>query len=97
MTSQDWKEIIDGYDKEKETIIAYCKRFNITDSRFYYYRDKFNGKHNSTAIKNTHFIPAKVVQEKKMMKFAVNHVALEVENSVDDDSLRRIINICTKI
>ncbi len=23
MTSQDWKEIIDGYDKEKETIISY--------------------------------------------------------------------------
>ena len=45
MTSQDWEEIIDVYDKEKETIIAYCKRHNVTDSRFYYYRDKFYGKH----------------------------------------------------
>lgn len=96
MEIKDWKRIIEEYDKEKETIIDYCRRLGVTDSCFYYYREKYYGKQVITKEKPK-FVPATVKRENKTINFEVNSIALSIDNTVDDDTLKRIINACVNI
>lgn len=91
-----WKTIIDAYDPTKETLIAYCKSHDISQKSFNRNRLLIYGKKHSN---NKSFMPVTVAPAVKdtSFKFSINNISVTTDSSIDDDSLKKIIKICSEL
>ena len=90
---EEWSRIIASYNPEESTVVHYCKQLEITKSRFYYYRDKFQ-KSNSIST----FLPVKISEQvNSILSFTVNDISLKINTNIDDESLKRLIRICSSL
>ena len=95
-TMNKWKPLIDAYDPTKETMISYCKTHGINQKSFNRNRLLIYGKKHSN--KKT-FMPVTVVPTIKntSFKFSINDISVTADSSIDDESLKKIIKICSEL
>lgn len=82
-TPNQWLSIIDGFEKSSLTINAYCKKHNISTSRFCTVRKKM--REGTSTI-----IPVQIKKDDSI-KFKVNGLNIEVSSELDFESLSLIL------
>lgn len=92
ISEDEWRRIIEAYNPEKFTVVEYCNKLNISKSHFYYYRDKFRHQNCDTVS----FVPVKIATRQNL-SFSVNIISMKVDSSIDDISLKRLIDIYSQI
>lgn len=86
-----WKKLMESYDPSIDTVTSFCRKANISKSRFYYYKKRFGKQEPS-------FLPCMIKEDTNAeLTFKVNDIAIKVSSNIDDDSLRRIISICNSL
>lgn len=91
-----WKTIIDAYDPTKENLSAYCRTHGINRRTFDRNRLLIYGTNRSN---NKSFMPVTVAPAVKdtSFKFSINNISVTTDSSIDDDSLKKIIKICSEL
>lgn len=94
-TMNKWKTIIDAYDPTKENLSAYCRSHGINRRSFDRNRLLIYGKKHSN---NKSFMPVTVAPAVKdtLFKFSINNISVTTDSSIDD-SLKKIIKICSEL
>ncbi len=86
-----WKKLMESYDPSIDNVSSFCRKANISKSRFYYYKKRLGMQESS-------FLPCMIKKEANdNLTFKVNDIAIKVSTNIDDDSLRRIISICNSL
>ena len=89
-----WKAIIDGYQKDKETVQNYCKRIGVHNRMFYHYRVLIYGPSSKHKPKEKKLLPV-VVENPGSTSVKINRIDISYQNaSISDSELSRIIRLC---
>jgi len=73
---EEWKTIIDGYDRRTQSLADYCKKQNISVASYYQNKRKIN----ETVLE---FLPAVIQQEETDMAFECNGYQLKISTSMN--------------
>jgi len=90
-SNEEWREIVNSYNPNEGSVSQFCKKNNLCESCFYAHKREFNKEKKPT------FVPAVVTKPKQDICFRINDIPITVNDSIDDDSLSRIIGICSKL
>lgn len=93
-TIEKWKPLIEGYDKSTETIEAYCKRLDIDEKKYFYYRKLMEREAVDPKSPNIEILPV-IIKHSGRTRIQVNGVTIEYESrDISDENLRRIFRVC---
>ena len=73
---EEWRKIIDGYDKKSKSLADYCKERNISVASYYQNKRKLNQS-------GLRFLPAVIEQEESDIAFECNGYQLKISASMD--------------
>lgn len=89
-----WQKIVDGYDRNKETLKAYCQRLGISPRLYHTYRTELYGRSDRSRFKSDKLLPV-VIDNSAETELTVNNIRLAYKSgSVSDTELRRILKLC---
>lgn len=85
--SRNWNKIIADYESSKMTTREYCEKHHLVYSTFVTMKSRMKKKQNSSC-----FLPVIcTVDEKENISFFIDDHKIEVDSSIDDKTLKRII------
>lgn len=95
-TLEYWKPIIDGYQKDKETVKEYCQRLGICNRMFYHYRLALYGPSENYRCSEVKLLPVVIEEDDAgSTSVRINSVDLKFsDRSISDEQLSRIIRLC---
>lgn len=64
----NWKELINKFSSYEGTLVDYCRKNNITENQFYYYRKKFKNKNENKTKTIFHPITVEKKETDKIIK-----------------------------
>jgi len=93
-TLERWKKIIDEYQRDRETLKAYCERLGVNTRLYHKYRNEIYGRSERFRFKSDILLPV-IITNSQESKLTVNDIRIAYTgDSISDAELQRILRLC---
>ena len=92
-TLERWKPIIDGYQKDKESVLNYCKRLGINPRLYHHYKKEIYGRTKPYQTRQIKLLPVIAESSPEQTKVSVNQIQISY-GDITDQELSRIFRLC---